>query len=126
MPSPSYFPLVVAVGLVTIAYGMILGRTNGSNYLVSVAGVLILLTGLYGWALEPSAAPDSDTHGPEGQPALVGAAAGSGSLGTGGAGALPAGTPAPETAGGSNGSPKADGGPDEGPGSQENATGGEA
>jgi cytochrome c oxidase subunit 1 len=107
MPSPSYFPIVAAFGLLIIAYGMIMGRTNGANYLVSVAGVLVLLTGLYGWALEPSAAPDEVTHdqGHEPPPALVGAPGPAGSLAAGPAGSLEAGPTA-----GSNGGPGGDAG----------------
>ncbi|MGH9124695.1 MAG: cytochrome c oxidase subunit I [Acidimicrobiales bacterium] len=79
MPSPSYFPIVCAFGLVVAAYGMIMGRSSGDNYLVTVAGFLITIGGIYGWGLEPSAAPDAhhdDGHGGHGpgerQPALVG------------------------------------------------------
>jgi hypothetical protein len=36
------------------------------TYLVAVVGGLVLLTGLYGWAMEPSAEP-ADHHGPEGE-----------------------------------------------------------
>ena len=58
MPSPSYWPLVVAFGLPIIAYGVIF------NHLLAVVGVLILVGGLFGWALEPSTAPDSDFDPP--------------------------------------------------------------
>jgi cytochrome c oxidase subunit 1 len=80
MPSPSYFPLISALGPFIIAYGMILGRSNGANYLVCFVGLAVLLLGLYGWGLEPSTEPEE--HHPEGpseleaaeqQPALVGA-----------------------------------------------------
>jgi cytochrome c oxidase subunit I len=87
MPSPSYFPIVAAFGLLLIAYGMILGRSSGANYLVSFIGVLVLFLGLYGWGLEPSAEPHEpgDGHEPEEQPALVAA-------GVGAAGALESGS----------------------------------
>ena len=77
MPSPSYFPIVASSGLLVMAYGMILGRSNGSNYLVTVIGGLIVLGGLYAWALEPSAEPEPEHGGDdEAQPALVAAATG--------------------------------------------------
>ncbi|HUL85217.1 MAG TPA: cytochrome c oxidase subunit I [Actinomycetota bacterium] len=50
MPSPSFWPLVAAVGLPTIAYGVMY-----SWWLVGV-GALILVVGFTGWALEPSVA----------------------------------------------------------------------
>ncbi|MCA1832157.1 MAG: cytochrome c oxidase subunit I [Actinobacteria bacterium] len=47
MPSPSYFPLLAAIGMPIFAYGLIYSR------ILIAAGALIMLTGLYGWALEP-------------------------------------------------------------------------
>ncbi len=84
MPSPSYFPIVASFGLLIIAYGMILGHSNGANYLVSVAGLFVVLGALYGWALEPSAEPD-DPEESHGEPALVGvgAAPTAGAIGSG-------------------------------------------
>ena len=75
MPSPSYFPILCSFGLLVAAYGMIMGHTNGTNYLLTVVGFLITLGSLYGWALEPSAEPEEDHGGENGehQPALVGA-----------------------------------------------------
>ncbi|MEX0833705.1 MAG: cytochrome c oxidase subunit I [Actinomycetota bacterium] len=52
MPSPSYWPIVVAAGLPLIGYGIIY------NWIFSFIGLAILLVGLYGWVLEPSAAED--------------------------------------------------------------------
>jgi cytochrome c oxidase subunit I len=76
MPSPSYFPIIAAFGLVVIAYGMILGRSNGANYLVSVAGGIIVFAALYAWGLEPGTSPDTVAaqEGHDGlEPAMVGA-----------------------------------------------------
>ncbi|HEX2038231.1 MAG TPA: cytochrome c oxidase subunit I [Acidimicrobiales bacterium] len=58
MPSPSYYPLVASCGLPIIAYGMVFGRDSGQNYVVAVLGGIVLLMGLYAWALEPSTEPD--------------------------------------------------------------------
>ena len=54
MPSPSYWPIVLAFGLPVIAFGMIY------SHLISVVGGVIVLFAAYGWALESSTAPDSD------------------------------------------------------------------
>jgi cytochrome c oxidase subunit 1 len=48
MPSPSYFPLLAALGLPVIAFGLIYHIP-----LVAV-GAAMLLIGVYGWALEPA------------------------------------------------------------------------
>jgi cytochrome c oxidase subunit 1 len=49
LPSPSYHPVVAALGLPVFGYGLIFG------WPIAVAGILITLAGLYGWVLEPSA-----------------------------------------------------------------------
>jgi len=49
LPSPSYFPPLAALGLPVLGYGLIFGLP------FVVAGLLIMLVGLYGWVLEPSA-----------------------------------------------------------------------
>src|SRR4051812_49218823 len=75
LPSPSFYPLIVAIGLPIIAYGIVYGRTTGANYIVSVIGLLITLGGVYGWAMEPSVEPPAldAVDGSHGAPALVGA-----------------------------------------------------
>jgi cytochrome c oxidase subunit 1 len=52
MPSPSYFPILAAVGLPLIALGFIYAGMNGVP-LIAV-GAAIFLVGIYGWALEPA------------------------------------------------------------------------
>jgi cytochrome c oxidase subunit 1 len=52
LPSPSYWPLVVSLGLPIICYGLIF------SLWISVPGVLLLVAGLYGWALEPATDPE--------------------------------------------------------------------
>ena len=47
---PSYWPLVAALGLPIIGYGVLY-----SWWLVGL-GAVVMLVGLYGWALEPSVA----------------------------------------------------------------------
>jgi cytochrome c oxidase subunit 1 len=94
LPSPSYFPIMAALGLLVIAYGMILGHSNGANYLVSIAGLIVVLGSVYGWALEPSAEPESGDGHDGHEPVLVGvgAATTAGALGSGPATETPAGT----------------------------------
>jgi cytochrome c oxidase subunit 1 len=60
MPSPSYWPLVVAFGLPIMALGLIY------NHVISVVGGFIVLLGVYGWAQEPSVAPGDDYDPPAG------------------------------------------------------------
>jgi cytochrome c oxidase subunit 1 len=50
LPSPSFWPLVAAIGLPTIAYGILY------NWFLVGAGAFIALVGFMGWALEPSVA----------------------------------------------------------------------
>ncbi len=49
LPGPSYYPLIAALGLPVLGYGLIFGI----GYVV--AGAVITLAGLFGWVLEPSA-----------------------------------------------------------------------
>ncbi|MDP9226285.1 MAG: cytochrome c oxidase subunit I [Actinomycetota bacterium] len=53
MPSPSYFPLVLSLGLPMMGYGVIFKLW----WLIGV-GLLVVLTGAYGWVLEPGTAEE--------------------------------------------------------------------
>jgi cytochrome c oxidase subunit 1 len=78
LPSPSYWPIVVAAGLPFIGYGLIY------NLWLCVVGGLLVLGGLYGWVFEPVDDPDAghghgdDHHDapmlPGGEPAALAAA----------------------------------------------------
>jgi cytochrome c oxidase subunit 1 len=70
MPSPSYWPLVLAAGMLVVALGIIYSIP------VAIVGGLIMLYALYGWALEPSTAPDSDFDAPSNNGHAVGASHG--------------------------------------------------
>jgi cytochrome c oxidase subunit 1 len=48
MPSPSYYPFVVALGLPILGYAAVFG-----NWYLAILGFVVLLFGLYAWALEP-------------------------------------------------------------------------
>ncbi|HVQ52501.1 MAG TPA: cytochrome c oxidase subunit I [Mycobacterium sp.] len=58
MPSPSYWPMVLAIALPIMGYGIIF------SHLLTVAGGAILLLAVFAWALEPSVAADSDYDPP--------------------------------------------------------------
>jgi cytochrome c oxidase subunit 1 len=67
MPSPSYWPVVAALGLPLIGWGMVHGAplftgetfTLGPVVVGLVAlGAVMLLTGIFGWVLEPVAEPE--------------------------------------------------------------------
>jgi cytochrome c oxidase subunit 1 len=51
MPSPSYFPVLAALALPVLGYGLIFRQV-----VLDIDGALILLAALFGWAVEPSAA----------------------------------------------------------------------
>ena len=64
LPSPSYWPIVLASGLPLIGLGVIY------NLAISLVGGLIIIAAIYGWALEPPTDPDAghdhgDDHGHE-------------------------------------------------------------
>ncbi len=46
LPAPSFWPIVLAGGLVLIAIGIV------STIIVSLAGILVLLAAIGGWAME--------------------------------------------------------------------------
>jgi cytochrome c oxidase subunit 1 len=66
LPSPSYWPLVCALGLPFIAWGLLY------SYWLCALGGLLVLTAIYGWSLEPSVDPagghDGDDHHHEPEP----------------------------------------------------------
>ena len=77
LPSPSFWPLVLAIGLPLIGYGVIF------NLWLCVVGGLLTGGAIYAWVLEPVDDPDADGHGhddhhdgddPDGELATVGAA----------------------------------------------------
>jgi cytochrome c oxidase subunit I len=49
MPSPSYFPVVVALGLPILGYAAVF-----KNLLLVPIGSIVLLFGMYAWAIEPA------------------------------------------------------------------------
>jgi cytochrome c oxidase subunit 1 len=61
LPSPSYWPIVLAAGFPLIALGIIY------NLWLAGFGLVFLLAAMYGWSLEPATDPDAghghDDHG---------------------------------------------------------------
>jgi cytochrome c oxidase subunit 1 len=49
MPSPSYYPVIAAIGLPILCYGLLY------SWILAIDGALTILVGLFGWAVEPSA-----------------------------------------------------------------------
>jgi cytochrome c oxidase subunit 1 len=54
MPSPSYFPVLAALALPMLGYGVIFRQV-----VLDIDGALLLLAALYGWAIEPPAAEEA-------------------------------------------------------------------
>ena len=52
LPQPSYWPIVVSIGLLIGGYGLIY------HYALSVVGVAVALFGVYAWSFEPVNDPD--------------------------------------------------------------------
>ncbi len=52
MPSPSYLPMVTAIGLSLFGYGLIY------SFIASGIGVFVTVVGIYAWAMEPATAPE--------------------------------------------------------------------
>ena len=57
LPAPSYWPIVLALGLPLIGYGVIF------NLILAAIGALVVVLGFVGWALEPPDDPDLPPNG---------------------------------------------------------------
>ena len=56
LPSPSFWPIVLAFGMALIASGVIW------SIFISIAGVVVLLVSIAGWALENRAELQEGSH----------------------------------------------------------------
>jgi cytochrome c oxidase subunit I len=56
LPSPSFWPIVLAFGMALIASGVIW------SIFISIAGVVVLLVSIAGWALENRAEDQEGNH----------------------------------------------------------------
>ncbi len=54
LPSPSYWPILLAFGLPVMAYGVIF------NFILIPVGAAIVLLSMFGWSLEPHTATEAD------------------------------------------------------------------
>ena len=65
MPNASFYPLVVAIGIFFLAFGMIysyprLEIERLSLPVMSLLGLVVMLVGIAGWSLEPASDPEPD------------------------------------------------------------------
>jgi cytochrome c oxidase subunit 1 len=51
LPSPSFYPLIAALGMPIMAYAVI-----WDSWLLGILGAIVALSGFYGWVLEPATA----------------------------------------------------------------------
>lgn len=82
LPSPSFYPLVVALSIFVFAYAFLYGASTHPPYILAILSALVIVASLYGWAIEPATEPhdDHDEGGtdtsPEPEPAAELAAVG--------------------------------------------------
>jgi cytochrome c oxidase subunit 1 len=70
MPSPSYWPMIAALGSPISAFGLIYPIEQLGfffQYILVGVGAIVTAFGLYGWALEPATEPEPEHH----EPAMV-------------------------------------------------------
>jgi cytochrome c oxidase subunit 1 len=56
LPSPSYWPLVLAAGMPLVGYGLIF------SLWWAIPGAVLIIAGVFGWVMEPSTDPDAGHH----------------------------------------------------------------
>jgi hypothetical protein len=59
LPNPSYYPLLLAIGLFLVAFGILVNNPHFQLGffgipIISALGFLLLVTALYGWSFEPA------------------------------------------------------------------------
>ncbi len=57
MPSPSFFPFIAALALPILGYAAVF-HSFGWSFALLAVGVLVLVFGVYAWAIEPATAPE--------------------------------------------------------------------
>ncbi len=65
MPNPSFYPLMVAIGIFLVAFGLIFSHPRLeierlSLPILSLVGVLVMLVGIAGWSFEPASDPEPE------------------------------------------------------------------
>jgi cytochrome c oxidase subunit 1 len=53
MPNPSFYPILTALGLPIMGYGIIYQQDSHAFFGLLAAGLLVLLVGAFGWTMEP-------------------------------------------------------------------------
>lgn len=56
LPSPSYWPIILAFGIALIAVGVV------STILISLVGIVVLLVAIAGWTWENRVAEQEEAH----------------------------------------------------------------
>lgn len=56
LPSPSYWPIVLAMGMTFVAVGVV------SSILISLAGLVVILVATAGWTFENRVAAQEENH----------------------------------------------------------------
>jgi cytochrome c oxidase subunit 1 len=56
LPSPSYWPITLAFGMMLIAVGVV------STFIISIVGIVVLLVSIAGWTMENRAGSKEETH----------------------------------------------------------------
>ena len=59
LPQPSYWPIVVSIGLLIAAYGLVYNDVI-YNFVLAAAGTLLGMIAVYAWSFEPVNDPDPD------------------------------------------------------------------
>ncbi len=62
LPQPSYWPIVVSIGMLIAGYGLVyLGDNNPVSIAIGVVGLFIAMVAVYAWSFEPVNDPDEDS-----------------------------------------------------------------
>jgi cytochrome c oxidase subunit 1 len=56
LPSPSYWPIILAFGITLIAIGVV------SSIFISLVGIIVMLVAIVGWTWENRAAEQEEVH----------------------------------------------------------------
>jgi len=56
LPSPSYWPILLAFGMTLLAIGVV------STFIISIVGVIVMLVAIAGWTLENRAEEKEGHH----------------------------------------------------------------
>jgi cytochrome c oxidase subunit 1 len=66
LPNPSYWPIIMSIGIPTAFWGIIYHTNTWGKALIGI-GAVVILTSLIGWSIEPLEEPHTEDHGEEEQ-----------------------------------------------------------